>query len=306
MSSTFASDKFHRGEIAVQTRAGAREIADQVGRIIRDAMPDQHRSFFSQLPYVVLGSLDDDGYPRASFVSSEPGFITSPDPKTLVVGALPFEDDPALCGLEEGRPIAVLGIELHTRRRNRANGVVTVRRPDGITIHVRESFGNCPKYIVPRAPLAGRPREAGTSVAMGPTLSVRAKEIVRKADTAFIASAHHDGDRSSMDVSHRGGAPGFVHLERDGDTTKLVIPDYSGNHLHMTLGNLHESPRAGLLLVDFDRGDALSLTADAALVWNDAAATEAWGAERLLELRVASAVLLEGAIRFSWRRLSGA
>lgn len=300
MSSTQAEAPFHAGEIAVQERSGAREIAAQVGRIIRDAMPDQHRLFFAELPYVVLGALDDAGYPRASFVAKAPGFVSTPDPRTLVVGALPVPGDPALPGLGAGSPVAVLGIQLHTRRRNRENGLVLDRSEETLTIGIEQSFGNCPKYIVPRSVIGPRTRERGAVTALGSGLSDEAERIIRAADTAFIASARPRSEGGSLDVSHRGGEPGFVHVERTDRGTRLVMPDYSGNYLFMTLGNLYENPRAGLLLLDFERGDALSIAAEARILWNDAREAETWGAERRIELDVVGGILLPGAVPFTW------
>ena len=46
-----------------------------------------------------------------------------------------------------GKAIGLLGLEPHTRRRNRANGVITRAEPGCLHIRVTESFGNCPKYI---------------------------------------------------------------------------------------------------------------------------------------------------------------
>ena len=46
-----------------------------------------------------------------------------------------------------GKLIGLLGLEMHTRRRNRANGIITKAEPGALHIRVVESFGNCPKYI---------------------------------------------------------------------------------------------------------------------------------------------------------------
>jgi predicted pyridoxine 5'-phosphate oxidase superfamily flavin-nucleotide-binding protein len=74
------------------------------------------------------------------------------------------------------------------------------------------------------------------------------QRLIREADTFFIASSHRDG---GADASHRGGNPGFVHVLNE---TKLIWPDYSGNGMFQTLGNLAIDPRAGLLFMDFESG----------------------------------------------------
>ncbi|NTX31123.1 pyridoxamine 5'-phosphate oxidase, partial [Burkholderia pyrrocinia] len=58
---------FHAGELAVQQRAGVTEAAGAAGRRgIRRFMPDQHRAFFAQLPFFVLGGVDAHGQPWAT------------------------------------------------------------------------------------------------------------------------------------------------------------------------------------------------------------------------------------------------
>ena len=71
---------FHRGEVEIQTRLGVRDKIEMIGRrIIRDRMPDEHRSFFAQLPFIVVGSVDAAGRPWASLLTGAPGFVSSPD-----------------------------------------------------------------------------------------------------------------------------------------------------------------------------------------------------------------------------------
>lgn len=61
-----------------------------------------------------------------------------------------------------------------------------------------------------------------------------------------------------MDTNHRGGPAGFVRiLSNDENGLTIVYPEYSGNRLYQTLGNLRETPQAGLVFPDFDTGDVL-------------------------------------------------
>jgi hypothetical protein len=76
-----------------------------------------------------------------------------------------------------------------------------------------------------------------------------------------------------MDVNHRGGPPGFVRLFRNiADTVTLVYPEYSGNRLYQTLGNLQEDPVAGLVIPDFETGNVLYLTGRTTTLIGDKAA----------------------------------
>ena len=139
---------WHDGERAIQQRVGVAERMEAFGRkVIRSFIPDQHRAFYAQLPFLLAGAVDDAGRPWATVIEGTPGFMHSPDPRTLVIGARRAGDDPALAGLTAGAAIGLLGIELHTRRRNRLNGTVSALTDDGFAVRVGQAFGNCPQYI---------------------------------------------------------------------------------------------------------------------------------------------------------------
>src|SRR3546814_16147619 len=70
------------------------------------------------------------------------------------------------------------------------------------------------------------------------------------------------------DVSHKGGRPGFIRVD---DDRTLTVPDFGGNSFFNTIGNLACNRRAGLLFIDFDSGDLLSVAASAAPLWQDPA-----------------------------------
>src|ERR1700676_3920996 len=78
------SSPWHEGERALHERIGLAERMERAGRhSIRAAMPDQHRAFFAQLPFLLVGSVDDAGWPWLSLLSGPPGFAASPDPGRL-------------------------------------------------------------------------------------------------------------------------------------------------------------------------------------------------------------------------------
>jgi predicted pyridoxine 5'-phosphate oxidase superfamily flavin-nucleotide-binding protein len=285
---------WHPGERAVQERTGVRDRMEEIGpRVLRDAMPEQHRIFFGELPFLVLGSVAPDGAVWASVLPGAPGFVRSPDPRTLAIAGRPAPGDPLARHLAPGAAIAVLGIQLETRRRNRANGRIASVDEGGFTIGVEQSFGNCPQYIHPRR-LASGEREAVPSrpEREGAVLSEKAERLVRAADTFFIATA---APGAGADVSHRGGPPGFVRVTPEADATLLTFPDYRGNFFFNTLGNLQASPRAGFALVDFATGDVLMLTGAAVVLWDAPEAADFPGAQRLVRFSVASGVWLPSA-----------
>ena len=271
-------DVFHAGERRAQALAG---FAVK-GAPIRDFMTDQHRVFFGQLPILFVGVGDDRGWPVATVVTGAPGFVSSPDAVTLRVGAGLAAADWGV--VREGAGIGLLGLEFATRRRNRANGVVSAVMSEAFFVEVRQSFGNCPQYIQTRAPVAAG-GAAGEVEALAGLEAVR--EMIEGADTLFVAS-RAEGEQGGFDVSHRGGRPGFVGIEGDA----LVIPDYRGNRYFNTFGNLLADERAGLLFVDFETGDLLQVQGRAAI---------SWGEERVLRVAVTRASLRRAALPVRWQ-----
>ena len=267
---------FNADEQAAQALAGCR-----MGRApIRPRLPEQHREFFGLLPYLFTATPDAQGWPIASVLTGSPGFIASPDPMTLRIDTLPREGDPAAADFRAGADIGLLGIDLSTRRRNRANGRI-VERDAGLTVRITQSFGNCPQYIQTRK-VVGRDRTAGP-VEILAGLDEAARDLIESADTFFVASRGRAelGPEGGLDMSHRGGRPGFVGVH--GDT--LVIPDFPGNRFFNTLGNLLGDPRAGLLFVNFGTGDVLQLQGTATIDWHPGEIGPA-GTERLWRVRI--------------------
>ncbi|RCK38456.1 pyridoxamine 5'-phosphate oxidase [Thalassospira profundimaris] len=299
-----APTPWHAGEIRLQQILGVDARMNEVGRkVLRDHLIEQHRLFYPQLPFVVLGSVDPDGRPWATLRANKPGFLFATDIYHLAVSLPRDGDDPADAGMEDGDAIGLLGIELHTRRRNRLNGTISRTNEASFDITVGHSFGNCPKYITPRdLGTSHHPAPKGDTITRGENnLSDEARAQIAQADTFFIASYIDHGDqRRDVDVSHRGGNPGFVHIEDDGT---LIIPDYAGNRFFNTLGNLLINPRAGLVFVDFTNGDILQITGNAEIILGGAMVANFDGAERLVAFRPNHWVRRRGAFPL---RMSGA
>lgn len=302
---------WHQGERALQARLGVAEQMEGVGsRVIRDHMPDQHRAFYAQVPFLVLAAVDATGDPWVTLVeSTQPGLpvATSPDPTHLDINALPAVDDPVRGALEIGDSIGVLGIELPTRRRNRVNGKITHRSADQVSMVVEHSFGNCPQYIQTRHVTAATESMAATDIATPFHASTEvlhelddaARKMIGTADTFFVASYVDVGGSKQgrqVDASHRGGKAGFVRI----DDNVLTIPDFAGNLFFSTLGNLHTNPRAGLVFVDFASGDSLQLTGRAEIVMDGAEVASFQGAERLWRVEVTKLVRRPAILKLRW------
>jgi uncharacterized protein len=283
-----------------------REKLEEFGRRgIRDFMPEQHRQFFAQLPMFLIGSADRKQRPWASLLVGEPGFIHSPDPKLLHVATMPLAGDPFAESLQDGSTVGGLGIELDTRRRNRVNGkLVLDHGKRGFSIHVDQSFGNCAKYIQTRKPRFVR--SPLSRVGLHPFRRFEAfdetcRTILRRSDTFFIASQYgkDPGDkRHGLDVSHRGGPPGFLMQEND---ATLVWPDFRGNFFFNTFGNIEIDPRCGLLIPDFETGDVLHLTGTAEVLWDIKHSSPAFAdAQRLVRFHLEQGIYAASAMPFAW------
>ncbi|MEM7742861.1 MAG: pyridoxamine 5'-phosphate oxidase family protein [Pseudomonadota bacterium] len=293
------ANPFHAGELRAQAHAGATDVPDRVAGFIRPFMPDQHRDFFANLPFLVLAGADEAGRHWVTLLDGPDGFVRSPDARTLTVGAAPDAQDPLAAALTRGTDIGLLGIELASRRRNRLSGVF---RPEGkgYAIDIQQSFGNCPQYIHERA----WQRVAGGKVpdaARSTTLTDDQIARIRAADTLFIGTGHHGREAhasNGFDASHRGGEPGFVAVP---DATRLRIPDYAGNNFFNTIGNILENPRIGLVVVDFETGGLLHITGHATIDW-DARDSHDADALRVIDVTIEAVVDRPAALSLRWSR----
>jgi predicted pyridoxine 5'-phosphate oxidase superfamily flavin-nucleotide-binding protein len=293
---------FHAGEQAVQARLGVRARMEEIGqRVIRNAMPMQHRELFAQLPFLVVGAADPAGQLQASVLAGPPGFVQSPDDTHLEIDALPPAGDPLAAALQPGSTVGLLGIELPTRRRNRANGRVVERNERGLRVRIEQSFGNCPKYIQRRELAAlGSADAPRPPVRHADRLDDAVFALVRRADTFFIAS-HAPGSQpnAGCDVSHRGGLPGFVQADDAGRT--LTWPDYLGNAFFNTLGNLAANGEAALVFPDFETGGLLHVNGHAGIVWDGPQVRAFPGAQQVLRLQVRQVIHRPAALPWRWR-----
>lgn len=292
---------WHEGEIELQKRLGVAEQMDPVGRrVLRPFLLDQHREFYPLLPFIAIGSVDPDGWPWATIRAGKPGFMHSPDPLTLTVEAGRDASDPAERGMEDGDAIGLVGVDFITRRRNRLNGTVSRGNDDRFDVVVGQSFGNCPRYIQNRHFEFVRDpatRSASTAIVLN-GLDETARRIIEEADTFFVSSyADRPDEGRQVDVSHRGGKPGFVRIETDGS---LTVPDFNGNLFFSTLGNFVVNPRAGLVFVDHETGGMLQLTGTVEIILDAPEIAAFEGAERLWRVKPQKVVLRPDALPLRW------
>jgi predicted pyridoxine 5'-phosphate oxidase superfamily flavin-nucleotide-binding protein len=292
---------FHEGERAVQARVGVLDEAAQVGRIVDGSIAPAIRVFIRRQRLAVLAGLDAAGNVWASPLTGSPGFISALDPHTIQIEAPLPPFDPLAESVRDSAPVGLLIIDLANRGRVRLNGRASAGPNGALLVQIEEAFGNCQRYIQSRVAETDADTNADTSVevAVGAdrstSLSDAQRQWVTSADTFFIATAHPE---RGADASHRGGPPGFVQVL---DERHLRFPDYAGNNMFQTLGNLAVDPRAGLLFVDFESGRTLQLSGQARVIWDGPDVQQVAGAERLVEFELKAVVDSAGPRLPHWR-----
>ncbi|POX64969.1 pyridoxamine 5-phosphate oxidase [Streptomyces sp. Ru62] len=248
---------YHAGSRAIQEQTGVRDRADHVGRSLGQDIKPVAAAFLEQQPLLIVGAADPEtGRVWASALTGAPGFVRATGPRRMSVDGDAARAFAATDPYPAGGPRAVgtIAVDPRTRRRMRLNGRLHPTAT-GFTVAADQVFSNCPKHI--------QRRESYETVDRTPEaprrLTVLGEEeaaLVRSADTFFLATVHAAG----ADASHRGGNPGFVEIT---SPRELTWPDYPGNAMFLSLGNLRTDPRAGLLFLDWDTGTTLQLTGEA-------------------------------------------
>jgi len=294
---------FHPGELEIQSRLGELDMGAMNGRAISDSIVRGAFKFVAQQPFAVLASVEASGRPWASIVPGDVGFASVVDERALELDlsrAALHPGDPLASNLGADDRIGTLFIEPGSRRRLRVNGRAT-RDDEVLRVDVAEAFPNCPKYIQKRHLRAHHGERAGAPaparIGRGP-LDAEALDLVRGADTFFLATGNPDGH---LDASHRGGEPGFVRVTEDG---VLEVPDYPGNHMYNSLGNLARDPRAGLVFLDFATGRTLQITGAAGpLEIREGAEDVTGGTNRFWTLRPEEWRAFDLPVRWEWEDL---
>lgn len=248
---------FHTGERLAQEMTGEKHIADHNGAIVSSSLVQGIIPFIEKAPLFFVSSMASDGKFWASVLSGESDFVKVIDKNTLALNPSLLRsnrDDIFWQNILSSSSVGALFIDLLTRRRYRVNGSIT-KEANLYIIHVEQAYPNCPKYIQRRDVIFDGSTKSGSEKEL--------REWVAQCDTFFVASGSETGD---LDVSHRGGKPGFIELV---DNNTLRIPDYNGNSMFNTLGNFLQNPRAGLLFIDFSNGDTLQLSGTATVSWNE-------------------------------------
>ena len=89
------------------------------------------------------------------------------------------------------------------------------------------------------------------------------KAFIESVDMFFLATTDEDGQPS---CSYKGGDAGFVRVV---DPITLAFPNYDGNGMFLSMGNVARHPRVGMLFIDFERQRRLRLSGEARICMDD-------------------------------------
>ncbi|WP_162990447.1 pyridoxamine 5'-phosphate oxidase family protein [Mesobacillus foraminis] len=288
---------FHSGERKVQSKLGVTKRANLVGRSIQPSIEESFQFFIESQPMFVIGSTDPEGYLWSSLVCGHPGFIRIINDRTIRIHINKQENQMLFTNIRSNLNVGIIVIEFSSRIRIRINGVANILDDETIEVKTEQVYDNCPKYIQARKIKVNNVDDKKTTKALlRKTLNNNQRMWIEQADTFFISSSN---SFRKTDVSHRGGQPGFVCILND---TTLLYPDYVGNMMFNTLGNIIENPKTGLLFIDFQKGHTLQLTGDSEIIWDltDEDKLKYPGAKRLIKYVISEVIENPDASMYLW------
>jgi uncharacterized protein len=118
-----------------------------------------------------------------------------------------------------------------------------------------------------------------SAVTLRPRFTDEDRAFIQRSRMFFLATASADG---SPDCSYKGGLPGFVRVI---DDTTLDIPDYDGNGMYRSWGNVRVNPRVALLFIDFETPQRLRVNGSAEILLDPAHAAAYPGAVFVVRVR---------------------
>jgi predicted pyridoxine 5'-phosphate oxidase superfamily flavin-nucleotide-binding protein len=114
-------------------------------------------------------------------------------------------------------------------------------------------------------------------------ISERDREFIEGRDMFFLATADADGRPT---CSYKGGEPGFVRVL---DSRTVAFPNYDGNGMYLSAGNILANPAVGLLFIDFERGHRMRLDGTASIDLDDPLRDDYLEAQFVVRVRVRAA-----------------
>ncbi len=255
---------YNKGEIALQEKFGETKMANRVRRAIKNEIVPGAIAFIENQSMVIVSSVDENNNVWTSLLIGDYGLASVVNQNEILFDTKKIQSSTNDVFFKntakENSKMGSIFIELGSRRRFRINGNVN-HETTNIHLQIEEAYPNCPKYIQRRIlTITKNSKKATPEISSGTQLNTSQKTLILKSDTFFVGSQSTD---EKLDSSHRGGNPGFIQILENSD---LKIPDYIGNSMYNTLGNIFENPNVGLLFIDFKQGNTLQITGTASLL----------------------------------------
>jgi predicted pyridoxine 5'-phosphate oxidase superfamily flavin-nucleotide-binding protein len=112
------------------------------------------------------------------------------------------------------------------------------------------------------------------------TITDSDRAFIETRDCFFLATADADG---YPDCSYKGGDPGFVRVV---DERTVAFPNYDGNGMYLSMGNVLENPNVGMLFIDFEQAQRLRLNGTASIDESDPLMGDYAGAQFVVRVTV--------------------
>ncbi|MDD5227569.1 MAG: pyridoxamine 5'-phosphate oxidase family protein [Methylococcales bacterium] len=106
------------------------------------------------------------------------------------------------------------------------------------------------------------------------------REFIQARDMFFISTVD---EQARPTVSYKGGAAGFVRVI---DNKTIAFPDYDGNGMFLTAGNIALNHEVGLLFIDFENPQRLRIHGEANIVLDDPLLADYYGAKSIIRITV--------------------
>jgi uncharacterized protein len=278
---------FHEGELATQRRAGVEADAKRLERMLDSAhLSAGAAKILALQTFTALTGRDRNGVLWVSPLAAPAGFLQGED-NLLRVSTVPREGDP-LHRMQTGQQIGLVAIDFAARRRMRINGTLVDGDNAGLTVQIDQAYGNCPQYIHRREPNVSLLTATPAADARHSTrLDATDQALIAASDTFFLGTSH---PIRGSDASHRGGPAGFVRVN---SSQRLWWPDYPGNNMFNSFGNLAVDDEAALLFIDFLTGATLHISGSAQVQWtHPGVASDGGGVGRHVAFSIDSVVAL--------------
>ena len=335
----FQAASWHEGEVSMHKRT---KVGLDFDNPTTPFLAPRYGQWIQQYPLMAVGTLDDNDRPWCTVWGSDQLPIAQPVASSVmgvrttvdasfdpVVQAIYQGKDDGEVFQADGKGRLMAGLSIHLEERSRVKvagqviaGALTANESSNVdgapqhntnvgksgeiqlVVKIDQSLGNCPKYLNKKHIVAHTPNPRLLSSSTH--LSERAIDLVHKADLFFVASAHEHED---MDCNHRGGPPGFIRVtesEDSDESSTIVWPEYSGNNLYQTLGNLESTPKAGLVIPDFETGDVLYVTGETKILIGTAASDIIAKSHLAVSLKITGAVFVGNGLPFRGKLMEDA